>query len=398
MRRGLLICCVGAVACLPVAASDAATVKSTFDSSVEGWTVAGDPSAQPTFVATGGNPGGFSRVADTVSGATMYWAAPPRFRGDRSGDYGGELSFDLKQSSVTSQFDDDDVVLSGGGLTLVFNTPQNPGIDWTHYAVSLTETAGWKNKATGSAPTKAQMVAVLASLTSIRIRAEYVTGPDTDDLDNVVFGDAQPIAGKTVVVRVVSGRVLISTPAGAAAYGPIGRVGSAAAKKFRRFKGSASIPVGSTLDTRAGKIEMTSAADLKGNTQRAQFYAGIFTVRQKRTARPSTDLALESSSFAKACGAVASRATAAKGKSRRVLGRLFGRGKGRYKTTANFSAASVRGTTWLTEDRCDGTLTKVTSGKVAVRDLAKNKTVTVTAGHSYLARATRAAIKRLKVR
>jgi hypothetical protein len=37
--------------------------------------------------------------------------------------------------------------------------------------------------------------------------------------------------------------------------------------------------------------------------------------------------------------------------------------------------------------RCDGTLTKVTSGRVAVRDFKRKKTVTVKAGKSYLARA-----------
>jgi hypothetical protein len=46
----------------------------------------------------------------------------------------------------------------------------------------------------------------------------------------------------------------------------------------------------------------------------------------------------------------------------------------------------VRGTRWLTEDRCDGTLTRVKRGKVAVRDIAKRKTVVVRAGRKYIAR------------
>jgi hypothetical protein len=40
----------------------------------------------------------------------------------------------------------------------------------------------------------------------------------------------------------------------------------------------------------------------------------------------------------------------------------------------------------LTEDRCDGTLTHVDDGVVRVRDRVRNKTVTVRAGESYLAR------------
>ena len=39
------------------------------------------------------------------------------------------------------------------------------------------------------------------------------------------------------------------------------------------------------------------------------------------------------------------------------------------------------------EDRCDGTLTTVKRGKVAVRDLRRKRTILVRAGKSYLARA-----------
>jgi hypothetical protein len=48
----------------------------------------------------------------------------------------------------------------------------------------------------------------------------------------------------------------------------------------------------------------------------------------------------------------------------------------------------------LTADRCDGTLTTVKRGVVSVRDFKRKKTITVRAGHSYLARAQRAASKR----
>jgi hypothetical protein len=49
----------------------------------------------------------------------------------------------------------------------------------------------------------------------------------------------------------------------------------------------------------------------------------------------------------------------------------------------------VRGTIWLTADRCDGTLTKVTRGRVAVRDFRRKKTILVRTGKRYLARAKR---------
>jgi hypothetical protein len=45
----------------------------------------------------------------------------------------------------------------------------------------------------------------------------------------------------------------------------------------------------------------------------------------------------------------------------------------------------VRGTKWLTEDRCNGTLTRVKKGTVTVRDFARKRTVILRAGQKYLA-------------
>ena len=68
-----------------------------------------------------------------------------------------------------------------------------------------------------------------------------------------------------------------------------------------------------------------------------------------------------------------------------VLGKLWGNGKGKFRTNGKYASATVRGTIWLVQDECDGTLTKVTRGTVQVRDLKRKKTITVKAGHSYLA-------------
>jgi hypothetical protein len=47
----------------------------------------------------------------------------------------------------------------------------------------------------------------------------------------------------------------------------------------------------------------------------------------------------------------------------------------------------VRGTLWLTEDRCNGTLTRVRRGRVVVRDFRLRRNRTLRAGQSYFARA-----------
>ena len=74
---------------------------------------------------------------------------------------------------------------------------------------------------------------------------------------------------------------------------------------------------------------------------------------------------------------------AAKKKKKR---RLWGDGKGRFRTEGSYSSATVRGTKWLVEDRCTSTLTRVARGRVTVRDFVKHKTVIVRAGKRYIAR------------
>ena len=69
-----------------------------------------------------------------------------------------------------------------------------------------------------------------------------------------------------------------------------------------------------------------------------------------------------------------------------VVRSLWGSGKGRFSTVGRYAAATVRGTIWKTDDRCDGTLIYVKRGEVSVLDLVKKKTVIVATGKSYLAK------------
>jgi hypothetical protein len=138
---------------------------------------------------------------------------------------------------------------------------------------------------------------------------------------------------------------------------------------------------------------MTSAAIGTGaRTQTAQFYDGTFKVRQSvprnRSAALITDVTLAAVSRSQcARGGARAAATSKKKKgAHAVLSKLWGSGKGRFRTNGKYSAATVRGTIWLTEERCDGTLTRVRRGVVSVRDRKRRKTVIVRAGRSYLAR------------
>jgi hypothetical protein len=60
---------------------------------------------------------------------------------------------------------------------------------------------------------------------------------------------------------------------------------------------------------------------------------------------------------------------------------------GDFRTRGRNSSGAVRGTRWLTVDRCNGTLTVVREGIVQVHDYGTGERVLVRAGQSYFARA-----------
>jgi hypothetical protein len=74
-------------------------------------------------------------------------------------------------------------------------------------------------------------------------------------------------------------------------------------------------------------------------------------------------------------------------KPRRPVRRLWGDGEGSFRTGGRYGAATVRGTIWLVEDYCNGTLIRVREGTVTVRDQVRKRTVTVSAGESYFVEA-----------
>jgi len=235
--------------------------------------------------------------------------------------------------------------------------------------------------------------------------------PTQADKDGDRVGDAcdasdasvGPTVAKTVIARVISGTVFFRPPGGSRPRGSA-RAAQAPGQTppgFTPVTGAEVIPIGSTVIAVNGRLAMTSVAATTASgarkaTQTAQFYAGVFQIKQRKAKAPVTDIVLSSPSFAKTCGsgsrAIARGQTAvaaATKRSKKVVARLWGNGKGRFRTTARQSSATVRGTIWLTEERCDGTLTRVTRGVVSVRDKRTGRTVTVRAGGSYLARAPR---------
>ncbi len=158
----------------------------------------------------------------------------------------------------------------------------------------------------------------------------------------------------------------------------------------RRLTGAVNLPVGCLVDARGGRMRIISAANGSStNTKAAVFFDGQFKVREKRTSKPVTELRLAGKLAACSHAASAGRSVREAKRRRRKHGRrLWGKGRGRFRTRGRHSTATVRGTTWLVYDRCDGsTYNKVTKGVVTVRDLVRHKTVRIRKGHRvYIAR------------
>jgi hypothetical protein len=181
-----------------------------------------------------------------------------------------------------------------------------------------------------------------------------------------VSGDLTPLRpglGKSAVAEVARGVVLLRRPG---------------SSRFTELVGEGTIPVGSLVDARRGAVRLTTASNRRGGTQSGTFNGGVFKLLQTRSARPVAELRLTGK---------LERCARRSGAAARVRGRqLQGNAKGSFRIRGRRSAATVTGANWLVADRCDGsTLTRVRSGRAAVRDFARRRNVVVRAGRRYVA-------------
>jgi hypothetical protein len=212
-----------------------------------------------------------------------------------------------------------------------------------------------------------------------------------------------PVLGKTANVAPVSGIVYIELPPGGKlaslasfSRSPLPTQAFAALTKGRNFiplTEARQIPLGSILEASRGVARITTAttASPKGKLQAGDFGAGLFKLLQKRKERGLTELNiinnLNERQICASTGKGKKASTATSHLSSKVLGHLRANSHGHFTARGKYSAATVRGTVWGVENRCDGTLTRVTRGVLSVRDFRKRKTITLFTGQTYLARA-----------
>jgi len=173
-------------AAIGLAGTATGQITSTFDADLEGWMVYNDGAI--AYDAAIGNPAGSARISDFGSGSYFGFLAPAAYQGDKSSYYGGTLSFDIQTNNpTTSGANQPDVEINNGGLRIVRDFPAPADSAWIHRSVNLDVSDDWRvNSVSGTVATEAEIRAVLANITALRIRGEFSTmTSDVTHLDNV---------------------------------------------------------------------------------------------------------------------------------------------------------------------------------------------------------------------
>lgn len=178
---------------------------------------------------------------------------------------------------------------------------------------------------------------------------------------------APPVRGESAVVAPARGTVRVQ---------PRGR------GAFRALRAGENLPMGSVVDATKGAARVTIARNAKGATQTMEFSGGRFRLTQPKKAGDTVatldaPLACPKSRKASSAG---SRATTRAKSGKKPRRWLWGSGTGAFATDGRYASASVRGTRWYVEDRCDGTIVRVVQGRVAVRDEVRGGTTVLRAG------------------
>ena len=143
---------------------------------------------------------------------------------------------------------------------------------------------------------------------------------------------------------------------------------------------ASTVPVGTTIDARAGTVRLTNVRDRSGKLQTGKFWGGSFIVRQSRAKRAPTVLTLAAPID---CSRAPASAAPKKGTRAPVVGERQPRTLRDARTIRSRNRARNR---LVHAGHVRRHPREVTRGSVSVRDLVKHRTVVVTAGRSYLAR------------
>jgi hypothetical protein len=149
-------------------------LESSFDSGDENWRPGNDVTL--SWQETGGNPGGFLQGVDWADGRIWYFVSPESWSGDWSSC--DRLSFDLKVITAggIKVFGPMLIIKGNGGGELVWSG-NAPTRSWTNYSISLVPST--------FGVSQADFDSVMGDAKEFWIEGEYISGLDTEGLDNV---------------------------------------------------------------------------------------------------------------------------------------------------------------------------------------------------------------------
>jgi hypothetical protein len=178
-------------------------------------------------------------------------------------------------------------------------------------------------------------------------------------VNNVTARAVQPVLAQSATVVPIAGHVMVK------------KHGS---RRFVAVNTITSLGYGATVNAAKGQLRIFAAKGKKGSTESGVFYGGSFRLTQGTTGLVQAALAGQPAGCKSTEGAHAARSFA-----------LWGHVKGKFRTRGRYGSASVQGTIWFTENRCDGTFFHVVRGVLRIRDFTRHRTIILRAGHSYLA-------------
>lgn len=172
---------------------------------------------------------------------------------------------------------------------------------------------------------------------------------------------------------------------GASVPGPVMGTASGTVLVNGKAYASGPIPYGSKVDVTKGMVALKADVGTLTASGGAGITARFILLRFKVAGKPIIELRL-SGGKSGVCAKALRTSSAVTKKPPTTVRRLFTKGKGAFRTRGKYASSTIRGTDWLTADRCDGTFEKTRQGTVAVFDFVLKKTVLVRAGGSYLAK------------
>ncbi|XP_055304959.1 basement membrane-specific heparan sulfate proteoglycan core protein isoform X6 [Sitodiplosis mosellana] len=123
-------------------------------------------------------------------GNTYYWSLPQRFLGNQLKSYGGYLSFSIENEAYGTYIPDQDIIIRGNGLTLVW-TRANPNENRTEAHIKESD---WQSIDQGGprVASRADLLTVLSNLETVLVRATLKEGVSQVHLSDVVLDTAVP--------------------------------------------------------------------------------------------------------------------------------------------------------------------------------------------------------------